>query len=54
VFVDGVKAGDTPLFHAQLAAGPHHLHLVLGDGRTQDRDVTVTADRDLNLGRIAW
>jgi hypothetical protein len=46
--------GDTPLFHAQLAPGPHRLRLVRADGQATERDVTVAVDRDLNLGRIAW
>ncbi|MEO8550952.1 MAG: hypothetical protein ABI678_13295 [Kofleriaceae bacterium] len=49
-----MRTGDTPLYRAQLAAGPHHLRFVLADGRATERDVTVAVDRDLNLGRIAW
>jgi hypothetical protein len=41
IAIDDRPAGVTPLVHKPLAAGRHHVHAVLGDGRTKDVVIVV-------------
>jgi len=54
IYIDGHVIGDTPLFKTGLPAGPHRLRAVRKDGTEKAFEITVTADRDLNLGKLSW
>lgn len=54
IYIDDRVIGDTPLFKSALPAGPHRLRAVRKDGTTKSLEITVTADRDLNLGKLSF
>jgi eukaryotic-like serine/threonine-protein kinase len=54
VFVDGKRAGLTPLVRAPVAAGPHRVSVKLADGRVRHMRVVVEAGREAPRRRVDW
>jgi serine/threonine protein kinase len=54
VYVDGKRAGLTPLVRAPVAAGTHRVSIKLGDGRTRQLRIVVEAGREAPRRRVEW
>jgi hypothetical protein len=54
VFVDGKRAGLTPLVRAPVAAGAHRVSVKLADGRVRHMRVVVEAGREAPRRRVDW
>jgi hypothetical protein len=54
VYVDGKRAGLTPLVRAPVAAGAHRVSVKLGDGRTRQLRIVVEAGREAPRRRVDW
>ncbi len=53
IFVDGGRAGDTPVVELSLAPGVHRVRAVLPDGRSQSLTITIVSGQ-LHTRRLHW
>jgi serine/threonine-protein kinase len=54
IYVDGKKAGVTPIFKKRLPPGKHRIKAVSATGATKRMSVTIKPGRTKNLGRLTW
>jgi serine/threonine-protein kinase len=54
IFIDGTRAGITPLLKHVLPAGHHTLRAVLEDGRTQTRAIDIPAGKQAKPIHLSW
>jgi len=54
IYIDGVRAGETPLIRRSLPAGTHSVKAVTQDGRTKTFEITVSPGKLTNRGVLTW
>ena len=54
IYIDGKKAGETPLVHISLAPGKHAVKAVSPSGTTQTTSITIESGKTAPVRRIEW
>ncbi len=54
IYIDGARAGETPLYGAKVAAGKHQVRAVLENGTAKTFSIEIAPGKPTNKGKLTW